>query len=138
MVLILIILGGSLRILNEYERSICYLSMCIERRRDREQSSSFPSSDKLVKVSLRTVTMDVPAQDVITPDNISIKVNAVMYFRVMDPNKAILEIENYLYGTWLPQTTLRSVCGQVELDDILTGQDQFPAQNLDKRARPWA
>ena len=100
-----------------------------------------PVVDKLVKVSLRTVTMDVPPQDVITRDNVSLKVNAVIYFRVMDSVKAIIDIENYLYATsQLSQTTLRSVCGQVELDTLLSKRDNINLQIqeiLDKHTEPW-
>jgi len=89
-----------------------------------------PGVDKLLRISLRTVTLDIPPQDVITRDNVSIKVNAVVYFRVVDPNKAVVEVENYLYATsQLAQTTLRSVVGQVELDELLAsaGENQYPA-----------
>ena len=95
----------------------------------------------MVKVSLRLVAMDVPAQDVITRDNVSVKVNAVIYFRVMDPTKAVVEVENYLFATsQLAQTTLRSVCGQVEMDDLLSERDKINTQLqniLDKHTDPW-
>jgi regulator of protease activity HflC (stomatin/prohibitin superfamily) len=88
--------------------------------------------DKLLRISLRLVTMDVPSQDVITRDNVSIKVNAVVYFRVIDPNKAVVEVENYLYATsQLAQTTLRSVVGQVELDELLAHRDKINIQLQD-------
>jgi regulator of protease activity HflC (stomatin/prohibitin superfamily) len=100
-----------------------------------------PIIDKMVKVSLRLVTMDVPAQDVITRDNVSVKVNAVIYFRVMDPNNAVIEVENYLFATsQLAQTTLRSVCGQVELDELLAEREKINAQLqgiLDHATDPW-
>ena len=100
-----------------------------------------PIIDKLVKVSLRLVTMDVPPQDVITRDNVSIKVDAVIYFRVMDPNNAIIEVENYLFATsQLAQTTLRSVCGQVELDELLAEREKINMtlqQILDRNTDPW-
>jgi regulator of protease activity HflC (stomatin/prohibitin superfamily) len=147
LVLILMIVGSSLRILNEYERGVIFRLGRVRTVGGKPAAKGpgliflIPVVDKLVKVSLRTVTMDVPPQDVITRDNISIKVNAVIYFRVMDPNKAILEIENYLYGTsQLSQTTLRSVCGQVELDDILYQRDKINSQLqeiLDKHTDPW-
>ncbi|MBP1718400.1 MAG: rane protease subunit, stomatin/prohibitin -like protein, partial [Deltaproteobacteria bacterium] len=104
LILILMILASSLRILNEYERGVIFRLGRVRTVGGKPAAKGpgliflIPVVDKLVKVSLRTVTMDVPPQDVITRDNISIKVNAVIYFRVMDPNKAILEIENYLYG----------------------------------------
>ncbi|HUT71963.1 MAG TPA: SPFH domain-containing protein [Desulfatiglandales bacterium] len=100
-----------------------------------------PIIDKLVKVSLRLVTMDVPPQDVITKDNVSIKVDAVIYFRVMDPNNAVIEVENYLFATsQLAQTTLRSVCGQVELDELLAEREKINTtlqQILDRNTDPW-
>ena len=100
-----------------------------------------PVIDKMVKVSLRLVTMDVPEQDVITKDNVSIKVNAVIYFRVMEPTKATVEVEDFLFATsQLAQTTLRSVCGQVELDEILSKREKINSQLqdiLDKSTDPW-
>lgn len=147
LILILMILASALRILNEYERGVIFRLGRVRTVAGKPAAKGpgliflIPVVDKLVKVSLRTVTMDVPPQDVITRDNISIKVNAVIYFRVMDPNKAILEIENYLYGTsQLSQTTLRSVCGQVELDDILYQREKINLQLqeiLDKHTDPW-
>jgi regulator of protease activity HflC (stomatin/prohibitin superfamily) len=100
-----------------------------------------PVVDKLIKVSLRTVAMDVPPQDVITKDNVSVKVNAVIYFRVLAPEKALIEVENYLYATsQLAQTTLRSVLGQSELDDLLSQREdinQHLAEILDRQTDPW-
>ena len=100
-----------------------------------------PIIDRLVKVSLRLVTMDVPPQDVITRDNVSIKVDAVIYFRVMDPNNAVIEVEKYLFATsQLAQTTLRSVCGQVELDELLAEREKINTtlqQILDRNTDPW-
>jgi regulator of protease activity HflC (stomatin/prohibitin superfamily) len=147
LILILMIAASAIRILNEYERGVIFRLGRVRTVRGIPQAKGpgliflFPIVDKLVKVSLRTVTMDVPPQDVITRDNISLKVNAVIYFRVMEPIKAIIEIENYLYGTsQLSQTTLRSVCGQVELDDILYQRDKINMQIqeiLDKHTEPW-
>jgi len=147
LILILMIAASALRILNEYERGVIFRLGRVRTVGGKPQPKGpgliflIPIVDKLVKVSLRTVTMDVPPQDVITRDNISIKVNAVIYFRVMDPIRAIIEIENYLYGTsQLSQTTLRSVCGQVELDDILYQRDKINMQLqeiLDKHTDPW-
>jgi regulator of protease activity HflC (stomatin/prohibitin superfamily) len=95
----------------------------------------------MLRISLRTVTMDIPPQDVITRDNVSIKVNAVVYFRVMDPNKAVVEVENYLYATsQLAQTTLRSVVGQAELDELLSQREKINMtlqDILDKHTEPW-
>jgi regulator of protease activity HflC (stomatin/prohibitin superfamily) len=100
-----------------------------------------PVVDRMVKVSLRLVAMDVPPQDVITRDNVSVKVNAVIYFRVMDPVKAVIEVENYLYATsQLAQTTLRSVCGQAELDELLAEREKMNRELqeiLDKHTDPW-
>lgn len=147
LILILMILASAIRILNEYERGVIFRLGRVRTVGGVPQAKGpglillIPVVDKLVKVSLRTVTMDVPAQDVITRDNVSLKVNAVVYFRVMDPIKAIIEIENYLYGTsQLSQTTLRSVCGQVELDEILAKRDKINLQIqeiLDKHTDPW-
>jgi regulator of protease activity HflC (stomatin/prohibitin superfamily) len=100
-----------------------------------------PGIDKVVKVDMRTITMDVPPQDVITKDNVSIKVNAVVYFRVVDANAAVIDVENYLYATsQLAQTTLRSVCGQVELDEILSAREKINIhlqEILDRSTDPW-
>jgi len=147
LILVLMIAASALRILNEYERGVIFRLGRVRTVGGKPQAKGpgliflIPVVDKLVKVSLRTVTMDVPPQDVITRDNISLKVNAVIYFRVMEPIKAIIEIENYLYGTsQLSQTTLRSVCGQVELDDILYQRDKINLQIqeiLDKHTEPW-
>jgi regulator of protease activity HflC (stomatin/prohibitin superfamily) len=146
-ILILMIGASALRILNEYERGVIFRLGRVRTVGGKPLAKGpgliflIPVVDKLVKVSLRTVTMDVPPQDVITRDNVSIKVNAVIYFRVMDPIKAIIEIENYLYGTsQLAQTTLRSVCGQVELDALLSKRDNINLQIqeiLDKHTDPW-
>lgn len=146
-VVILIILSSAIRILNEYERGVIFRLGRVRTVGGVPQPKGpgiiflIPVIDKLVKVSLRTVTLDVPPQDVITRDNVSLKVNAVIYFRVMDPIKAVIEIENYLYGTsQLSQTTLRSVCGQVELDELLYQRDKINLQLqeiLDKHTSPW-
>jgi regulator of protease activity HflC (stomatin/prohibitin superfamily) len=146
-IVILMILSSAIRILNEYERGVIFRLGRVRMVSGQPAAKGpgiiflIPIVDKLVKVSLRIVTMDVPPQDVITRDNISIKVNAVIYFRVMDPNKAILQIENYLYGTsQLSQTTLRSVCGQVELDELLAKRDKINLQLqeiLDQQTEPW-
>jgi regulator of protease activity HflC (stomatin/prohibitin superfamily) len=139
----LFILGNAIRILREYERGVIF-------RLGRVLSGGakgpglillIPIVDKMVKVSLRTVVMDVPPQDVITQDNVSIKVNAVIYFRVIQPDKAILEIENFLIGTsQLSQTTLRSVLGQSELDDLLSNREKINQrlqQIIDSQTEPW-
>ncbi|MEO6134008.1 MAG: slipin family protein [Ginsengibacter sp.] len=142
-VFILYILASSIRILREYERGVIF-------RLGRVLGNGvkgpgiillIPFIDKMVKVSLRIVVMDVPPQDVITQDNVSIKVNAVIYFRVIDPQKAIIEIENYLVGTsQLSQTTLRSVLGQSELDELLSQRDKINIRLqhiIDQQTEPW-
>jgi len=100
-----------------------------------------PMVDKMVRVSLRTVTMDVPAQDVITRDNVTVKVNAVIYFRVVDPQRAIVQVEDYLYATsMMAQTTLRSVLGQMQLDDLLSKREEINAalqRIIDQQTEPW-
>src|SRR6476620_9146121 len=125
----LIILSNAIRILREYERGVIFRLGRLTGRggvRGPGIILLIPIIDKMVKVSLRTVVLDVPPQDVITQDNVSIKVNAVVYFRVMEPQKAIVQVENYLAATsQISQTTLRSVLGQSELDDILSQRDKI-------------
>jgi regulator of protease activity HflC (stomatin/prohibitin superfamily) len=142
-VLILYVLASSIRILREYERGVIFR---LGRVLDGNTKGPglillIPIIDKMVKVSLRIVVMDVPPQDVITKDNVSIKVNAVIYFRVMDPQKAVIEIENYLVGTsQLSQTTLRSVLGQSELDELLSQREKINVrlqQIIDEQTEPW-
>ena len=142
-VFILYILASSIRILREYERGVIFR---LGRVLDNGIKGPgiillIPFIDKMVKVSLRIVVMDVPPQDVITQDNVSIKVNAVIYFRVIDPQKAIIEIENYLVGTsQLSQTTLRSVLGQSELDELLSQRDKINIRLqhiIDQQTEPW-
>jgi regulator of protease activity HflC (stomatin/prohibitin superfamily) len=100
-----------------------------------------PGIEKMVKMDLRTVTMDIPPQDVITRDNVSVKVNAVLYFRVLEPSRAVIEVENYLFATsQLAQVTLRSVCGQAELDELLAERDRINSriqEILDQQTDPW-
>ncbi|HID10950.1 MAG TPA: slipin family protein [Candidatus Latescibacteria bacterium] len=141
-VLILIfILASAIRILREYERGVIFRLGRVVGVKGPGLVLLIPIVDRMVKVSLRVVTEDVPSQDVITRDNVSVKVNAVIYFRVMDPQKAIVEVENYLYATFqLAQTTLRSVLGQVELDDLLASRDKINQQIqqiLDVHTDPW-
>lgn len=142
-VIILYILASSIRILREYERGVIFR---LGRVLDGGVKGPglillIPIIDKMVKVSLRIVVMDVPPQDVITQDNVSIKVNAVIYFRVIDPQKAVIEIENYLAGTsQLSQTTLRSVLGQSELDELLSQRDKINIRLqhiIDEQTEPW-
>src|SRR3984893_7408187 len=140
----IIILMNAIRVLREYERGVIFrLGRLIGGGGIKGPGIILliPIIDKMVKVSLRTVVMDVPPQDVITQDNVSIKVNAVVYFRVMQPQKAIVEVENYLVATsQLSQTTLRSVLGQSELDDLLSQRDKINQklqQIIDAHTEPW-
>jgi regulator of protease activity HflC (stomatin/prohibitin superfamily) len=146
---IVAIIGSFVKVLREYERAVIF-------RLGRSARAVFnlggqgtgpglillvPLIDRMVKVSLRTIAMDVPPQDVITRDNVSIKVNAVIYFRVVDPERAIISVEDYLYATsQIAQTTLRSVLGQVELDDLLSARDKINQQLqriIDEHTDPW-
>ena len=118
--IILLILFNAINILPEYERGVVFFLGRYQKVKGPGLVLIFPGIQKMVRISLRTVTLDVPPQDVITRDNVTIKVNAVVYFRVMAPEKAIIAVENYLYATsQLAQTTLRSVCGQGEMDELL-------------------
>ncbi len=125
-VFVLFFLASALRVLNEYERGIVFRLGRVIGTKGPGLIILIPVVDKMVKVSLRLVTMDVDPQDVITRDNVSVKVNAVIYFRVMDSQRAVLEVENYMYATsQLAQTTLRSVCGQAELDELLSEREKI-------------
>jgi len=142
LVLLILFLSAAIKILREYERGVVFrLGRVLKREKGPGLVIIIPIIDKLIRVSLRLVAMDVPPQDVITKDNVSLKVNAVIYFRVMDPNNAIIEVENYLFATsQLAQTTLRSVCGQVELDELLSERDKINTtlqSILDKHTDPW-
>src|SRR5262245_24674115 len=133
---------NSINILAEYERGVIFrLGKLLSRPKGPGLILVFTPIDRIVRVGLRTVVLDVPPQDVITRDNVSVKVNAVVYFRVVDPRKAVVEVENYNYATsQLSQTTLRSVLGQVELDDLLSKREhlnQELQQILDLRTDPW-
>jgi len=133
---------SSIKILNEYERGVVFrLGKLLPQPKGPGVILVFAPLDRMVRVSLRTIVMDVPPQDVITRDNVSVKVNAVVYFRVMEPRKAIVEVESYHYATsQLAQTTLRSVLGQVELDDLLSQREQLNHQLqhiLDQQTDPW-
>ncbi len=140
-VLIVLFLASAIRILKEYERAVVFRLGRVIKTKGPGLIILIPVIDKMVKVSLRLVAMDVPSQDVITRDNVSVKVNAVIYFRVMDPTNATVEVENYLFATsQLAQTTLRSVCGQVELDELLAERDKINArlqEILDTQTDPW-
>jgi regulator of protease activity HflC (stomatin/prohibitin superfamily) len=134
-------LASAIRILNEYERAVIFRLGRIIDVKGPGLIILIPVVDKMVKVDMRTITMDVPPQDVITRDNVSIKVNAVVYFRVIDANAAVTDVENYLYATsQLAQTTLRSVCGQVELDEILSQREKINMhlqEILDRSTDSW-
>ena len=140
-VLIIFFLASAIRILREYERGVIFRLGRVIKTKGPGLIILIPIIDKMVKVTLRLVAMDVPSQDVITRDNVSVKVNAVVYFRVMDPTNATIEVENYLFATsQLAQTTLRSVCGQVELDELLSEREKINTELqsiLDKHTDPW-
>jgi regulator of protease activity HflC (stomatin/prohibitin superfamily) len=140
-VLLIFFLSAAIKVLREYERGVVFRLGRVINTKGPGLIIIIPIVDKLIRVSLRLVAMDVPPQDVITRDNVSVKVNAVIYFRVMDPNNAVIEVENYLFATsQLAQTTLRSVCGQVELDELLSERDKINAtlqEILDKHTDPW-
>ena len=140
-VLTVLFLSAAIRILNEYERGVIFRLGRVIKAKGPGLIILIPVVDKMVKVSMRLVAMDVDPQDVITRDNVSVKVNAVIYFRVIDPIKAIVEVENYSYAmAQLAQTTLRSVCGQAELDELLSARDKINTQLqeiLDMHTDPW-
>lgn len=133
---------SSIKVLNEYERAVIFrLGKVLVRPKGPGVILVFAPIDRMVRVSLRTIVMDVPPQDIITKDNVSVKVNAVVYFRVMAPQRAILEVESYHYATsQLAQTTLRSVLGQVELDGLLSERERLNQRLqsiLDQQTDPW-
>lgn len=144
-VILILFFTNAVKILREYERGVIFrlgrLSKALIGGNGPGIIILIPGIDKMEKVSLRTVTKDVPSQDVITRDNVSIKVNAVIYFRVLDPEKAIVEVEDFLQATYqLAQTSLRSVLGQVELDDLLTNREKINEELqllLDQQTGPW-
>jgi regulator of protease activity HflC (stomatin/prohibitin superfamily) len=140
-VLVIFFLSAALRILNEYERGVIFRLGRVIKAKGPGLIILIPVIDKMVKVSLRLIAMDVDPQDVITRDNVSVKVNAVIYFRVIDSIKAIVEVENYTYAmSQLAQTTLRSVCGQAELDELLSEREKINGELqeiLDTHTDPW-
>ena len=140
-VMIVMFLASAIRILNEYERAVIFRLGKLIGTKGPGLIILIPVVDKMIKVDMRTITMDVPPQDVITRDNVSIKVNAVVYFRVVDANSAVVKVENYLYATsQLAQTSLRSVCGQFEMDEILAEREKINLniqEILDRSADPW-
>jgi regulator of protease activity HflC (stomatin/prohibitin superfamily) len=140
--IIILYLLNCIKILKEYERGVIFrLGRVLPKPKGPGLIFVFSPIDKMVRISLRLIVMDIPPQDVITKDNVSVKVNAVLYFRVMDPLKAVLEVQDYLYATsQLSQTTLRSVLGQVELDELLSEREKLNAQLqeiIDKHTDPW-
>lgn len=141
LIIVVTFLYAALKVLNEYERAVIFRLGRVIAAKGPGLIILIPVIDRMVRVSLRVKTLDVPNQDVITRDNVSIKVNAVIYFRVVDPTRSVIEVEDYLFATsQLAQTTLRSVCGGVELDDILAHRDEVNnrVQNiLDQQTDPW-
>ncbi len=141
LVIIIIILSAAIKILREYERGVIFRLGRLAGVKGPGLILLIPFIDKMVKVSLRTVVLDVPPQDVITKDNVSVKVNAVVYFRVMDPAKAVVEVENYFMATsQIAQTTLRSVLGEVELDELLSHREKLNRslqKIIDEQTDPW-
>jgi regulator of protease activity HflC (stomatin/prohibitin superfamily) len=140
-VVVLYFVFSAIRILREYERAVVFRLGRLVGAKGPGIIFLIPLVDKMVKVSLRTIAMDVPPQDVITRDNVSIKVNAVVFFKVVDPRAAVVQVEDYLYATsQIAQTTLRSVLGQVELDDLLASRDKINHQLqriIDEQTDPW-
>jgi len=141
LVLFILFLSAAIRVLNEYERGVIFRLGRVIKAKGPGLIILIPIVDKMIKVSMRLVAMDVDPQDVITKDNVSVKVNAVIYFRVIEPIKAVVEVENYLYAmSQLAQTTLRSVCGQAELDELLSAREKINSQLqeiLDTHTDPW-
>jgi regulator of protease activity HflC (stomatin/prohibitin superfamily) len=141
LVIVIILIISGIKILKEYERAVVFRLGRMVGARGPGIIYIIPGVEKMVRMDLRTVTMDIPPQDVITRDNVSVKVNAVLYFRVLEPNKAVREVENYLFATsQLAQVTLRSVCGQGELDELLAEREKINTriqEILDAQTDPW-
>jgi regulator of protease activity HflC (stomatin/prohibitin superfamily) len=140
--IVLVLLLKWINVLNEYERAVTFwLGRLADRPKGPGLVLIFWPFEKMIRISLRTVVLDVPSQDIITRDNVSVKVNAVVYFRVVDPSKAVVEVENYLYATsQLAQTTLRSVLGQAELDELLSEREKLNdrlQEIIDHQTDPW-
>ena len=135
------LLFAGIRVLQEYERGVVFRLGRYAGVKQAGLTWIIPGVDRLVKISLREIVMDVPSQEVITRDNVSVKVNAVLYFRVLHPEKSVISVENYLYGTsQLAQTTLRSVCGQAQLDELLSERDRLNEklqEIIDTSTEPW-
>ena len=141
LILVVVAIISGVKILKEYERAVVFRLGRMVGVRGPGIVYVIPGIEKMVKMDLRTVTMDIPPQDVITRDNVSVKVNAVLYFRVLEPSRAVIEVENYLFATsQLAQVTLRSVCGQAELDELLAERDRINSriqEILDQQTDPW-
>lgn len=141
LLVIVMLLASAIRVLREYERGVVFRLGRLIGSKGPGLIMLIPLIDRMVKVSLRTIAMDIPSQDVITKDNVSVKVNAVLYFRVMDPSKAITEVEDYVYATsQLAQTTLRSVMGGAELDEMLAEREKINSslqEIIDNHSEPW-
>jgi len=139
--ILLALLFAGFRVLAEYERGVIFRLGRFNGVKSAGLKWIIPGIDRMVRIGLREIVMDVPSQEVITRDNVSVKVNAVLYFRVLHPEKAVIQVENYLYGTsQMAQTTLRSVCGQAELDDLLAERDRINQQLqeiIDQQTEPW-
>jgi len=141
LIVVILLIASAIRILREYERGVIFRLGRLIGAKGPGLIILIPFIDKMVKTSLRTVVMDVPPQDVITKDNVSVQVNAVIYFRIINPEKAIVEVENFLFATsQLAQTTLRSIVGQVELDELLGEREKINHELqkiIDKQSDPW-
>src|SRR5881296_1336005 len=139
-ILVVFVLSG-LKILREYQRAVVFRLGRVVGARGPGLVYVIPGIEKALRIDLRTITMDIPSQDVITKDNVSLKVNAVLYFRVIDSNRAVVEVENYLFATsQLAQTTLRSVCGEAELDELLAEREKINThlqEIIDQHTDPW-
>lgn len=139
--LLLALLASGIKILSEYERGVVFRLGRLVGARGPGIIFVIPGIEEMYRIDLRTVTLDVPPQDVITRDNVSVKVNAVLYFRVVDPNRAVVDVQNYLYATsQIAQTTLRSVCGQAQLDELLSEREHFNTrlqEIIDANTEPW-
>jgi len=140
-IIVVILIISGIKILREYERAVIFRLGRMVEPRGPGITYVIPFIERMIRVDLRTVTMDIPPQNVFTRDNVSVKVSAVLYFRVLDPNRAIREVENYLFATsQLAQVTLRSVCGQGELDELLSARDKINSriqEILDAQTDPW-
>jgi regulator of protease activity HflC (stomatin/prohibitin superfamily) len=141
LIIVIALIISGIKILKEYERAVVFRLGRMVNARGPGITYIIPGVEKMVKMDLRTVTMDIPPQDVITRDNVSVKVNAVLYFRVLEPTRAVVEVENYLFATsQLAQVTLRSVCGQAELDELLAERERINSriqEILDQQTDPW-